>query len=618
MSQLLPFPLDRKVRSEHRQAKETHSSDADSTTPKPEPQLDAEKKETDSQNLTDDFFPKSSSLSDSKIIPLFQTRLMYFFSIFGFISLIIAGIGNLSLNDYEKKSKELTQLHNMKQHGESLITQLSELSLLQTSLNKAHSNVETEAHLNKEKTIAIQLDNFIALLKSNSTLEDAIIKQLNELSTYRQKLALDAEQKNNLKESTISANEALINKNLTQKLRFISNSISNRIQQYNSSVESNIRSLHWQQTLAFGLVLLLLTATILFNLAEQKRQTSNETELEKALLKAKSLANHLRQLSELGELLQSCRSSSEAMMMLRSAIPPILGTIAGTVFLLDNQRRTVSRAGAWGTHLLESHSEFTPDDCWAIRRNQVFPSNESQHGICCSHLDLNQQTSKMVHHLCVPLAAQGEALGMLYLDSPSSFSRTDRRMCRSVAEQLSLSLANLQLQESLRLQSLRDSLTGLFNRRYLDASLPREISRSDRRRQSLSMLMIDIDHFKNINDTYGHDAGDMVLTQVASTLKRLSREEDIVCRHGGEEFVLIMPDVNSEAAFRRAEQLRETIAGLSLRFQSIDIKKITVSIGISSCPAHANNGDQLRLLADKALYDAKRSGRNRTIIAPLP
>jgi diguanylate cyclase (GGDEF)-like protein len=162
--------------------------------------------------------------------------------------------------------------------------------------------------------------------------------------------------------------------------------------------------------------------------------------------------------------------------------------------------------------------------------------------------------------LCVPLMAQGVSLGLLLVNGATGGSSEDMQVVEAIAEQLSLAMINLQLRESLRVQSLRDPLTGLYNRRYLEENTQRELQRCQRRGLPLSVIMLDIDHFKRFNDEHGHAAGDVLLTAIAQTLQAHTRDEDIVCRYGGEEFTVVMPETSGEDAQRRAEEIRRAIA----------------------------------------------------------
>lgn len=173
----------------------------------------------------------------------------------------------------------------------------------------------------------------------------------------------------------------------------------------------------------------------------------------------------------------------------------------------------------------------------------------------------------------------------------------------------------LRLQDALREQAIRDPLTDLFNRRYMEESLDREVHRAVRRGIELSIVMVDLDHFKGFNDTFGHDAGDAVLCAVGQFLRSHTRAEDIACRYGGEEFTLILPEAPLDAAQRRAEQLRDEVAHLKVPHRGEDLGPVTLSMGVAAFPRHGPTGDAVLRAADAALYQAKREGRNRVVIA---
>lgn len=167
-------------------------------------------------------------------------------------------------------------------------------------------------------------------------------------------------------------------------------------------------------------------------------------------------------------------------------------------------------------------------------------------------------------------------------------------------------------ERELREQAIRDGLTGLYNRRYLDATLPRELARARRDNDALAVIMADLDFFKRVNDTHGHDAGDEVLRRLAACLRHHAREGDIPCRYGGEEFVLVMPGLNAVAARERTESLRRMVENMTIVVGEQTVK-VTISIGIALFPTHSEDADTLVKYADLALYEAKRSGRNRCI-----
>jgi diguanylate cyclase (GGDEF)-like protein len=225
-------------------------------------------------------------------------------------------------------------------------------------------------------------------------------------------------------------------------------------------------------------------------------------------------------------------------------------------------------------------------------------------------------------YLCIPILAQGEALGILHFqatDQAPALGDAELSLKTTFAAQVGLSVANIRLREALRTQSIKDPLTGLYNRRYLTEILDREIRRAVRSEQSLGILMLDLDHFKTFNDTYGHDAGDAVLRETASFLSKSIRVEDIVCRFGGEEFVVILPTADLNAAHARAERIRSKLRELTVLHQGQSLGMITVSVGVAALPQHGTSPQKLLDAADAALYRAKREGRDRVVVAePAP
>jgi diguanylate cyclase (GGDEF)-like protein len=215
------------------------------------------------------------------------------------------------------------------------------------------------------------------------------------------------------------------------------------------------------------------------------------------------------------------------------------------------------------------------------------------------------------------MIAQGETLGLFYLNTarPEALSHAKRQLARTVAEQVGLAIANLHLRETLQNQSIRDSLTGLFNRRYLEEALQQELARAQRQQSPISIVMLDVDHFKQFNDTYGHDAGDFVLKAIGQTLRENIRGSDIACRYGGEEMTLVFPETTMAEAVKRAEQLRQLISQLDLSYGGKALNTLTASLGIAAFPEHGSHGNALIQTADAALYRAKAAGRDRVVAA---
>lgn len=228
-------------------------------------------------------------------------------------------------------------------------------------------------------------------------------------------------------------------------------------------------------------------------------------------------------------------------------------------------------------------------------------------------------------YLCVPLMAQGTSLGIFHIRFLSCATQgreagaleAKQRLAVAVAENLSLALANLKLRESLQNQAIHDPLTGLYNRRYLEETMDRELHRARRQQTFLGVVMMDLDHFKDFNDIFGHTAGDALLSAVANVITTGIRAEDIACRYGGEEFLLIMPGASLETTRERAENLRQSLKNLQVKYQGQLLKSTTISLGVAIFPDHGLTAEEVIAAADAALYRAKQAGRDRVEIASL-
>ncbi len=325
-------------------------------------------------------------------------------------------------------------------------------------------------------------------------------------------------------------------------------------------------------------------------------------------------------LGELGDLLQSCLSAGEAHRLIADRGRILFPGSCGALCLTASSRDIVEVAAAWGKpSVVERY--FAPKDCWALRLGRVHVMGDLD-ALACRHLGQARPRWAM----CVPMMAHGEALGFLYIEGSAHYqpqreettwqmSASQHRLARTFAEHAALALANLNLREILRMQSVRDSLTGLYNRRYMEESLEREVRRSTRKKSSLGVMMIDVDHFKRFNDTFGHEAGDAVLRTLANLFRTQLRGEDVVCRYGGEEFTMILPEASLDATRQRAEQLREAAKHATTEFRGKSLDPVTLSIGVSCFPENGNAGETLLRAADAALYRAKELGRDHVVVA---
>jgi diguanylate cyclase (GGDEF)-like protein len=216
--------------------------------------------------------------------------------------------------------------------------------------------------------------------------------------------------------------------------------------------------------------------------------------------------------------------------------------------------------------------------------------------------------------MCLPLISLGETIGVLALESshPGAFAQNDVQPLESVADICAAAIQNARYFDRIRHMAYVDGLTGIFNRRYFEMRITEEIERVRRYENALALVMVDIDHFKRLNDEFGHLLGDEVLRQVSKLFEQNLRKADIVCRYGGEEFVLLMPQTTLEHALTAAEKIRKTVA--SWTFPGV-ARPVTISLGVASFPADGDSRDALVSAADRALYAAKQGGRNRVVVA---
>lgn len=340
-------------------------------------------------------------------------------------------------------------------------------------------------------------------------------------------------------------------------------------------------------------------------------------------------------LYEMGNMLQASFSYGDALEVISKFISRMFPNFSGGLFLLNESKTVLEPVISWGEYSKkESEGFFTPAQCWALRRNQVYKVVGPESSIYCDHIK-SSQIPFPDYSLCVPLIAQRQILGLIHLEAKLSCTESPRekllnenlseqelrdkeQLAITMSEQIALALSNLKMREFLIQQSIRDPLTGLYNRRYLEESLGREITRAQRRKSPLGIIMMDIDFFKNINDTYGHEAGDAVLKALGNLLQFRVRGEDIVCRYGGDEFTIIMPGASLETVSQRADQLRQ-IAEYQLRIKvdNQSVGPVTLSCGVAVFPDHGASGDAVLQMADGALLAAKQKGRNRVEIAKI-
>ncbi|WP_413160191.1 PAS domain S-box protein [Capilliphycus salinus ALCB114379] len=318
-------------------------------------------------------------------------------------------------------------------------------------------------------------------------------------------------------------------------------------------------------------------------------------------------------INQMIEFLQACHRVEEAYGPISEFLKQLFPDCAGTVLLSNQKANQVESIASFG-ELASCELNLAFDDCWALRRGQIHLADGTKPGLFCHHVDCQPLPTASI---CIPTIVQGQAFGLFYLRTQEveGLSKGQQQLAQTVAEQISLGLSNLQLREELRNQSIRDPLTGLFNRRYLKEFLHREFKRSQRSGRPLGVIMVDIDHFKQFNDNFGHEAGDLVLQEVARFLQRQVRLSDVACRYGGEEMTLVLPEMSLETVTARAQLLCEGIRQLELFYQGQDLGQITASLGVACFPDQGSTPEEVIKKADDALYQAKNQGRNRVVCA---
>jgi diguanylate cyclase (GGDEF)-like protein len=335
----------------------------------------------------------------------------------------------------------------------------------------------------------------------------------------------------------------------------------------------------------------------------------------KSLVENERLSAATRTLSELSEWLQSAKSESELYGMISSVLGRLMPECKGALFIYANSRDVLEVAAEWNG---QSHTKaIYPEDCWSLRRGHAYVHGTSEVEFHCDHVHAGVNEN----YCCIPIVAHGETVGLLHLEYTLDASESaeeakarfgDRaRLGLACAEHLSIAIANMKLREGLRDQSVRDVVTGLNNRRYLLETARRELLHAERHKHPVSVITIDVDHFKTFNDNHGHDAGDTVLRHVGEIMRTQFADDAVPCRFGGEEFVVLLPNTLVEDAAVRAEELRARIEGLTIRYGDGQLPRVTISAGVAAYPEAGGNLMEMLRVADDALYRAKQNGRNR-------
>ncbi|HRO60277.1 MAG TPA: diguanylate cyclase [Burkholderiaceae bacterium] len=372
---------------------------------------------------------------------------------------------------------------------------------------------------------------------------------------------------------------------------------------------------------ALDILLLAYLLSLFAGLARARRRANDElrqaeNRLKESLAAVRERNEAISLLAQLGRALEAPATLDELYRIVASQGPRLLPRASWSLYVYRNSRDLLELKAAWGETAQWAES-IEPDKCWGLRRGQPHESVTTG-GLFCEHLEAGLPEAGSWRLRCLPLIAHGEVLGLLSVRSVAAGSgeaAVGESMLAAVAEQLSLSISNMRLREALRLQSVVDPLTGLFNRRYLDETLPRELARATRTGNPVAVVMLDLDHFKRINDEHGHAAGDAVLRAVGRQVKTLVRASDVPCRYGGEELAIVLLDCGKAGAAIRSREILEAIREMPVPADMRMRAPITASLGVAVFPDDAGDSELLIRAADRAMYQAKHSGRNRVVVA---
>lgn len=310
--------------------------------------------------------------------------------------------------------------------------------------------------------------------------------------------------------------------------------------------------------------------------------------------------------TKMNTMLQTCNEAREAYLIVSLSAQKLFKNLSGGLSIFNLSNNSMQTVEQWGTDQILM-SSFSVDDCWALREGHTYMIDDPHKDLTCSHYKGIPEKS-----ICLPLIVQNGIIGILHLHSSEKkiISPYQQQLADSFNDVIRLALANLQLRQELQSQATRDPLTGLYNRRYLHDTLSRELQLAMRNKNTLCVAMIDLDHFKYFNDSYGHNAGDKVLKSLSEHLNLYFRGTDIVCRYGGEEFIVVMINNQINDAFLRLDQFRNQIRKEHIGVNGNSYPFPTISVGIAEAPRNGINEDDIIKAADKALYAAKNHGRN--------
>lgn len=561
--------------------------------------------------------PGPSTLPTSRNAPVKPGRIIPLLVLSAIGALIFTVGGGLIVYS---NTRHLIEIRNWLDHSQMVLTNLQtesqRLDRIGSSMKLYRATGDSD-NLQTAQTSALSLQSGITSLQNLVSDNQSQQHHVAELETSVQALIASL---NNYNRSKVLP--VLEIQDCRNALRVIQEEEQTLLKQRTSeSQNSSVRSLlSGASYLGFSLFVLIVLFTFLIRDAFRRKFFEEQLSLTNDHLEATIEALQRRGheatlLKEARDELNLCVTSVEAQACTVRHLQALVQGSSGAILIINNSRSMIEIAASWNnpTSLADG---FSPDACCGLRAGRLRWRSSDHSAIDCSHFI----GTPPENYVCIPLAAQGETLGFVYLMCPTqeieNLAKSRIALVSELVELASMTIAGLNLRTKLENQSIRDGLTSLFNRHFMTIALDRELHRAIRRKTTLAVLMMDVDHFKAFNDTFGHDAGDAVLREVADCFRTSVRSDDIVCRYGGEEFIIILPETVEQIAVERAELIRESVNRLRVQFKGELLRQVSLSIGVAMYPTHAKDGTELIHLADQALYEAKHAGRNRVHVAP--
>jgi diguanylate cyclase (GGDEF)-like protein len=507
------------------------------------------------------------------------------------------------------------------QHTQEVLASLQRVSLLMERIeyrSRLYSLTANEEQLNRARASANQLDTSMVHLKMLVADSDYQLNNLQNLTACSRELSLALNHfttTSTLPDGQIQLCQQAVGLMTDHEQLLLQERSKGSQRRSFASIETEV--VFVGISLVSMLVLfgfLLRDALVRQRVGKQTAQTNER--LARSVNALEDRAHESDLLTSARDELQLCVDVKQVYQSAANSFSHLLAGSRGALCIINNSRQLVEVVSSWQTSGEDNGIEdlYPPESCCGLRSGQPRWRQPGVSEIHCTHFSQGPPE----RYLCMPIVAHGNTLGMVYVQCPSDqvLQSVNQRMdgLRQLVQLTGMAIATLNLQTKLENQSIRDSLTGLFNRHFMQISLERELARAARRKQILAVFMLDLDHFKTFNDTYGHASGDTVLRAISDIFRSNVRTEDIACRYGGEEFTIILPDVTPAVAYERAESVRRAVESLRMPLEREFYDQFTVSIGVALYPSDGEEADQLLRRADQALYRAKRLGRNRVVL----